>query len=86
MHPPGHLLLTLRADFTTHGFLLKVETYRFLEFSLHGSNPQAPFLSYQLISVALHGSIFHPTTVYISDLVEHIIILPKRNIPPDTII
>ena len=24
-----------------------------------------------------------PTTVYISDLVEHIIILPKRKIPPD---
>ena len=46
------------------------------------SNPQAPFLSYQLISVALHGSGFHPTAVYISDLVEHTILLPKMNIPP----
>ena len=82
MHLPGHLLLTLGADFTTHGLIFKAATYQLLECSSHGLNPQAPFLSYQLISVALHGSIFHPTAFYISDLVEHIILLPKRNIPP----
>ena len=33
LHPPGHLLLTLGADFTTHGLLFMAETYHFLEFS-----------------------------------------------------
>ena len=83
MHPPGHLLLTLGAVFTTHGFLFMAATYQFLECSSHGLNPQEPFLTYQLILVALHGSSLHPATAYISNLVEHIILLPKRNIPPD---
>ena len=39
------------------------------------------FLTFQLTSVALHGSSLHPAAVYISDLFEHIILLPKRNIP-----
>ena len=82
MHPPEHLLLTLGDDFTTHGFMLMAATYQFLECSSH---PQEPFLTYQLTSVALHGSSLHPAIVYISDLVEHIILLPKRNIPPDII-
>ena len=83
LHPPGHLLITLGDDFTTHGFLFMAETYHFLEHSSHVLNPQEPFFTYQLISVALHGSSLHPTVVCISDLVEHIILLPKRNIPPD---
>ena len=83
LHPSGDLLLTLGADFTTHRLFFKASTYQFLECSSHGSNPQALFLSYQLISVALHGSSFHPTAGYISDLVEHIILLPKRKIPPE---
>ena len=33
LHPPGYMLLTLRADFTTHGLLFKAETYQFLECS-----------------------------------------------------
>ena len=49
---------------------------------MHGLNPQALFLSYQLISVALHGSNFHPTAVYVPHSFEHIILLPKRKIPP----
>ena len=64
------------ADFTTHGFLFMDEKYHFIEFSSHGLNTQEPFLTYQLISVALHGASLHPTAVYISDLVEHIILLP----------
>ena len=32
MHPLGHLLLTLGADFTTHGFLFKMKYTRFLGF------------------------------------------------------
>ena len=45
LHPPGHLLLTLGDDFTTHGLMFKAATYQFLECSTHGSNPQEPFLS-----------------------------------------
>ena len=87
LHPLGHLLLRLGDDFTTHGFLFKAAKYNFLEFSTHGSNPQALFLSYQLISVALvHGSNFHPAAVYVPNSFEHIIILPKRNIHPDIFI
>ena len=83
LHPPGHLLLQIGADFTTHVLLFKAETYQFLECSTHGSNPQEPFLSLQMISVALHGSSFHRVAIYISDSVEYIIFLLKRNIPPD---
>ena len=77
------MLLTLGADFTTHGFLFMAATSQFLECSSHVLNPQEPFLTYQLTSVALHGSSIHSAAVYISDLVEHIILLPKRNIPLD---
>ena len=83
LHPLEHLLLTLGDDFTTHGFLFMAATYLFIECPSHVLTPQEPFLTYQLTSVALHGSSLHPTTVYISDLVENIIILPKRKIPPD---
>ena len=83
MHLPGHSLLTLGAIFTTHGFLFMAATYQFLESFSHVLNPQEPFLTYQLTSVALHGSSLHSVAVYIYDLVEHIILLPKRNIPPD---
>ena len=86
MHLPGHLLLTLGANFRNHGFMFKDGKYQLLECSSHGSNPQALFLSSQLISVALHGSSFHPAVVYVLDSVEHIILLPKRNIPLDIII
>ena len=82
LHPLGHLLLIFGADFTTHGFLFKAATYQFLECSTHVSNPQALFLSYQLISIALHGSNFHPAAVYVPDSFEHILLLTKRNIPP----
>ena len=40
LHLPGHLLLTLGADFTTHGFLLKDDIYHFLGFSSHGLSSQ----------------------------------------------
>ena len=50
---------------------------------LNVSNSQALFLPYQLISIALHGFIFHPALVYIYDLVEYIVLLPKRKIPPE---
>ena len=79
--PTGHLLLEIGADFTTHCFLFKDTTYQFLECSTHGSNPQEPFLSLQMISVALHGSSFHRVVVYISNSVECIVLLPKRKIP-----
>ena len=39
LHPLGHLLLRIGADFTTHGLLFKAATYQFLECSTHGSNP-----------------------------------------------
>ena len=68
LHPLGNLLLKIGADFTTHGFLFKAETYQFIECSTHGSNPQALFLSYQLISVALHGSNFHPQSMFLIHL------------------
>ena len=83
MHPPGHFLLTLGDVFNTHGLLLMAETYHFLECYSHGLNPQEPFLTYQLISAALHGSSLHPTAVYIFDLVEHISLLRKSKITPD---
>ena len=83
MHPPGHLLLTLGDVLTTHGLLFMSATYQFLGCSSHVLNPQEPFLTYQLTSVALHGSSLHLTAVYISDLVEHIILLPKRKILPE---
>ena len=83
---PGHLLLTLGADFTSHGLMFKAEIYQFVVFSSHGLNSQALFLSHQLISVALHGSSFHLAVVYVLDLVEHILLLPKRKIPPYIII
>ena len=80
LYPHGHLLLKFGADFTTHGLLFKAETYQFLECSTHGSNPQEPLLSLQMISVALHGSSFNHAIVYISDSVEYIVILSKRKI------
>ena len=83
MHPLEHFLLTLGADFTTHGLLFMATTYQFFECSSHVLNPQEPFLTYQLISVALHGSSLHPAAVYISNLVEHIILLPNTKIPQD---
>ena len=83
LHPHGHLLLIFGADFTTHGFLFKAETYQFLECSTHGSNPQEPLLSLQMISATLHGSSFHRGAVYISDSVECIFLLPKWKIHPE---
>ena len=86
MHPRGNLLLTLGADFNTHGFLFKDATYHFLECSTHGLNPQEPLLSLQMILAALHGSSCHHATVYISDSVEFIVLLPKWKIHPDIFI
>ena len=80
LHLPRHLILTLLDDITSHGFLFKDEIYHLLGCSSHGSNSQALLLSYQLISVSLHRSSFHPSTIYIYDLVEHILLLPKRKI------
>ena len=45
LHPPGHLLLTLGADFTTHGLLFKAEIYQVLGCSSHGMNSQELLLS-----------------------------------------
>ena len=45
LHPSGDLLLTLGADFTTHGLLFKAEIYQLLGCSSHGSNSQENFLS-----------------------------------------
>ena len=81
MHSLGHLLLTLGVDFTSHGLMFKASIYNFLGFSLHGSYSQERLLSYQLISIALHGSNFHLAVVYVPDSLEHILLLPKRNIP-----
>ena len=72
--------------FSSHGLMFKAAIYQFLGFSSHGSNSQEIFLSHQLILVALHGSNFHLVVVYVPDLVEYILLLPKRNIPPDIII
>ena len=80
LHQPGHLLLTLGDDFTIHGLLLNADIYNILWFSSHGSNYQSLFLSCHLISVSLHGPSFHLEVVYIYDSVEHIPLLPKRNI------
>ena len=66
--------------------MLKAAIYQLFGCSSHGSNSQAPFLSHQLISVALHGSNFHLATIYVPDSFEHIILLPKRNIPPNIFI
>ena len=82
MHSSGHLLLTLGADFTSRGLMFKDEIYQFLGFSSHGSNSQEIFLSYRFISVVQHGSSFHLAVVYISDSVEHFLLLPKKKIPP----
>ena len=86
LHSPGHLILTLGDDFTSHVFMLKDSIYHFLGCSSHVSNSQAILLSYQLISLALHGSSFHLATVYISDSVEHFLLLPKRKIHPHIMI
>ena len=86
LHSPGHLLLTLGADFTSHGLMFKDAIYQLLEISSNGSNSQELFLSHQLISVALHGSSFHLAAVYVPDSVGNFLLLPKRKIPPDIII
>ena len=36
MHSPRHLLLTLGADFKSHGLMFKDATYNFLGFTSHG--------------------------------------------------
>ena len=59
LHPPRHLLLTLGAVLTTHGLMFMDATYQFLECSSHSLNSQEPFLTFQLTSVALHGSSLH---------------------------
>ena len=46
MHSPGHLILTLGADFSSYGLMFKDETYNLLRFNSHGSNSQALFLSH----------------------------------------
>ena len=84
--PPRHLILTLGADFNSHGLMFKDAIYHFLGFSSHGYNSKALFLSHQLISVALHGSIFHLVVVYVPDLIENFILLRKRKIPPNIFI
>ena len=86
LHLPGHLLLIIGDDFTTHGLMFKAAIYQFLGCSSHGSNSQAHFLSLQMISATLHGSSFHCATVYISDSVECIVLLPKWKIPPEIFI
>ena len=43
LHSLGHLLLTLGADFTSHGLLFKDAIYQFLGFSSQGSNSQSIF-------------------------------------------
>ena len=86
LQSPRHLLLTLGADFTSHGLMFKDEIYHLLGFSSHGSNSQGLFISHQLISIALHGSSFHLAAVYVPDSVEHILLHPKGNVPPDLII
>ena len=86
LHPLGHLLLRLGDDFTTHGLLFKAATYQFLEFSTHGLYPQEPLLSLQMIFATRHGSSFQRATVYISDSVECIVLIPKCKIPPDIFI
>ena len=45
-----------------------------------------PSLSYQCISAILHGLRIHHGIVHILELVEHIPLLPKKNIPPDILI
>ena len=62
--------------------MFKAAKYKLLGFTSHGSNSQEFFLSHLLISVTLHGSSFHLAIVYVSDLVEHIPLLPKRKNPP----
>ena len=86
MHSPGHLLLTLGADFTSHGLMFKAVIYHLLGFSSHGLNSQALLFSHQLTSFALHGSSFHLAAVYVPDLVEHFLLLPKRKISVDIVI
>ena len=81
LHPPAHLLLKLGAYFTTHGFLFMSDIYNILGCSSHGLNSQEIFLSLQLISIALHGSSFHRATVYISNSVRYIVLIPRRKIP-----
>ena len=39
LHPPGHMLLTLGDDFTTHGFIFMATPYHFIECSSHVLNP-----------------------------------------------
>ena len=86
LHLLGHLLLRFGADFTNYGLLFRAATYQFLECSTHGLNPQEPLLSLQMISATLHGSSFHCATIYISDLVECIVLLPNWKIPPEIFI
>ena len=38
LHSPGHLLLTLGDDFTSHGLMFKDEIYQLFGISSHGSN------------------------------------------------
>ena len=45
-----------------------------------------PSLSYQCISVVLHGPRIHHVVVHNPKLVEHIPLLPKKKIPPDILI
>ena len=86
LHSLGHFLITLGAEFNSHGLMFKDEIYQFLWFSSHGLNSQAPFLSHYLISIALHGSSFHLAVVYALVSVENILLLPKRRVPLEIII
>ena len=79
LHSPRHFLLTLGADLTSHGLMFKAAIYHFLGCSSHDSNSQALFLSYKLISVALHGSSFHLAVVYVLDSVEDDVAQKKQD-------
>ena len=52
--------------------MFKAKKYNFILFTSHGLNYKALFLSYQLISVALHGSSIYLAVVNVPDLDDHI--------------
>ena len=47
---------------------------------------EQPWLYYQCILVVLHGPKIHHAAVHITNLVDHIPLLPKKRTPPDILI
>ena len=70
-------------DLNLHGLKCQAHQDSFGPNSKIKLNEHSIFLFCQIISVSLHDTIIYYATIDVLDKVEHIPILPKKEIPPN---